>query len=57
MGGDCGRPFRLGSVPRLTDAGILKRGERKAARLAVCVPNDGACVHVAKLGMIAPQAL
>ena len=37
--------------------GILKREERKTSRLAVCVPNDSACVDFAKLGKIVPQAL
>ena len=37
--------------------GILKGEERKTSRLAICVPNDSACVDFAKLGKIVPQAL
>ena len=36
---------------------VLKREERKTARLAVGIPNDGAGVDFSKLGKIVPQAL
>ena len=37
--------------------GVLKREERKTARLAVGIPNDGAGVYFSKLGKVVPQAL
>ncbi len=36
---------------------VVEREEGKTARLAVGVPNYGACVDLAKLGKMVPQAL